>query len=265
MNPWVVRSPCTPACATEATPRVTAARIAQRYIALSGALALGAAQQRRLADPHIMRIQARNVLWALGVRIDASRTPLSVPVEPGGPGTLIVADHISWLDVLALLAVEPATLLAKREVERWPVFGSLATKAGARFIDRDRPRELPTTVADLAHLLRAGRSVMVFPQGTTWCSQRAGGFRRAMFQAAIDAGAPVRPVTISYSQRDRPTKVAAFLGDEGVGPSLHRVAGARDLTVRVRAHAPLMPAVDRRALAAAAQAAVCGSAPLDHA
>lgn len=178
MNPWVVRSPCTPACATEATPRVTAARIAQRYIALSGALALGAAQQRRLADPHIMRIQARNVLRALGVRIDASRTPLSVPVEPGGPGTLIVADHISWLDVLALLAVEPATLLAKREVERWPVFGSLATKAGARFIDRDRPRELPTTVADLAHLLRAGRSVMVFPQGTTWCSQRAGGQER---------------------------------------------------------------------------------------
>ncbi|MFI9028190.1 lysophospholipid acyltransferase family protein [Streptomyces sp. NPDC053560] len=264
MSPWAVASPCTPVCATHAVPLVSRAERSRRYAALAAALAGGAAAGPRLADPRIMRLRARAVLRALGLRLETSTPELSVPRGPGGPGTLIVADHISWLDVIAVLAVEPATPLAKREVAEWPFFGTLARRAGAEFIDRDGLRTLPHTVGRLAATLRAGRSVLVFPQGTTWCTEAGGGFRRATFQAAIDAGAPVRPVTITYAQHGAPSTVAAFLGEEDFASCLHRVIGADGLTVRVTAHPRLEPAGDRRALAAEAHAAICGSRPPVH-
>ncbi|MBB5939652.1 lysophospholipid acyltransferase family protein [Streptomyces zagrosensis] len=181
-----------------------------------------------------------------------------------GTGTLIVANHISWLDVMALLAVEPVTMLAKREVGNWPVIGTLTQRAGTRFIDRDGMRALPQTVSEIAELLRSGRSVMVFPQGATWCAGTTGGFRRATFQAAIDAGAPVRPVTLGYFQHHALSTVAAFVGDDDFGSSLRRVMSADGLTVRVQAHPPIpsSAASDRRELAALAREAVRDGGPV---
>ncbi|KAA6224315.1 1-acyl-sn-glycerol-3-phosphate acyltransferase [Streptomyces albofaciens JCM 4342] len=231
-----------------------------------------------MAEPARLRAHARAVLASIGVRlvVEAARDGVGLavpygagaaapcgtaapPAPPARPGTLVVANHISWLDIPALLAVEPVTLLAKREVGDWPLVGTLARRAGTRFIDRASPRQLPATVAALAGLLRSGRSVAAFPQATTWCSVAHGAFRRATFQAALDAGAPVRPVTIAYEQLGTASTVAGFLGDEEFLSSVRRVVGARGLTVRVTVHPPLLPrpgAHDRRALAALARAAV---------
>ncbi|MGP3974101.1 lysophospholipid acyltransferase family protein [Streptomyces sp. 8N114] len=204
------------------------------------------------------------MIRALGLQLEAPVSAFGEPHRRRGTGSLIVSDHISWLDALALFAVEPATALAKREVARWPLFGSLATQAGVQFIDRDRIRSLPGTVAQVADTLRGGRSVMVFPQGTTWCTESGSGFRRAMFQAVIDAGALVQPVTVSYLQGGMPSTVAAFLGEDTFTASLHRVISARDLTVRVTAHPVLRPVQDRRTLAAAAHAAIRGTKAPAH-
>ncbi|MDT3397217.1 1-acyl-sn-glycerol-3-phosphate acyltransferase [Streptomyces sp. B1866] len=198
-------------------------------------------------------------------RDPAGRTPAGWAPDgrdSAGPGTLVVANHISWLDIVALLAVEPVTMLAKREVAGWPVVGRLTRRAGTLFIDRDRLRGLPETVAELSARLRAGQSVAVFPQGVTWCSGAAGRFRRAAFQAALDAGAPVRPVTLGYYQHGTASTVAAFVGEDGFASSLRRVLGADGLTVRVTVHEPVLAARgadDRRALAARAQAVVGGA------
>ncbi|GAA3147162.1 lysophospholipid acyltransferase family protein [Streptomyces rectiviolaceus] len=254
---------CTPACVTGSAPRVPPPELARRYAALAYEIGRGVAQGERLAEPRALRARARGILGALGVRVEEQPKRLTVngPFPgpfPGSrplPGTLIVANHISWLDVVSLLAVEPVTVLAKREVGGWPVIGTLARRAGSQFIDREGIRQLPHVVAELASTLRSGRSVLVFPQATTWCSVSGGRFRRATFQAAADAGAPVRPVTIRYYQHGTRTTTAAFLGDETFGASLHRVARARGLTVRVTAHASLH-GTDRRELAAEAQAAV---------
>ncbi|MGW5867651.1 lysophospholipid acyltransferase family protein [Streptomyces sp. NPDC055239] len=250
---------CTPACVTGSAPRVPSAEIARRYAALAYEIGLGVAQGERLAEPRALRARAWGILGALGVRLEGGPQRLTADgthrTRRTSTGTLIVANHISWLDVVSLLAVEPVTVLAKREVGGWPVIGALARRAGTQFIDRDGLRQLPHVVAELASTLRSGRSVLVFPQATTWCSVPGGRFRRATFQAAADAGAPVRPVTIRYYQHGTRSTTAAFLGDETFGASLHRVARARALTVRVTAHAPLHGS-DRRELAAAAQAAV---------
>ncbi|MEV4832355.1 lysophospholipid acyltransferase family protein [Micromonospora sp. NPDC049257] len=207
-----------------------------------------------------LRGWARWTAGALGVR-------LAVRGRLPRRRALLVANHVSWLDILAVLTVAPARLLAKREVRNWPLLGLLARAGGALFVDRSRPRDLPRTVDRLAATLRAGHPVAVFPEGTTWCgvAPSAGcrpsrGFRPAVFQAAIDARVPVVPLRISYrsAATGATTTTAAFLGDETLWRSVRRVLAARDLVVHVAVTAALHPApgADRRLLARAAESAV---------
>ncbi|MFC9241457.1 lysophospholipid acyltransferase family protein [Streptomyces decoyicus] len=259
-GPWDVWSDCTPDCAAHALPRVPATRIARRGAAFAHTVRRALTDGERTADPVRLRAHAGALLAALGVRVEGAASLTA----GGGPGTLVVVNHISWLDILALLAVEPVTLLAKREVGGWPVVGGLARRAGTHFIDRTNPRRLRHTVQEVAELLGSGRSVAVFPQATTWCTAGQGTFRRATFQAALDAGAPVRPVTLGYTQQGLPSTVAAFCGEDTFAASLRRVLAARALTVRVTAHPALTAAdgcLDRRELAELAARAVLGGRP----
>lgn len=190
------------------------------------------------------RTVARALLAALGVKL-VWRGPAP------RPGSLLVANHVSWLDVLALLAVAPMTLVAKREVRAWPAVGAMARAAGVIFVDRARPKRLPATVSEITAALRAGRSVAVFPEGTTFCGAEAGRFRPAVFQAAVDARVPVVPIAIRYASPS-----ASFIGDDTLWASVRRVAGLRGLTVTLVGSAALRPepGADRRCLARAAQA-----------
>lgn len=191
----------------------------------------------------------------------AAAAPVPSPASRAGasaPGVLVVANHVSWLDILLVAAVRPGRMLAKSEVGHWPVFGRIAARGGTLFIERDRLRALPGTVARIATALRSGATVVAFPEGSTWCGRRQGRFRPAVFQAALDARVPVQPIAVRYHLRDgTPTTAAAFVGEDTLVASLRRVASARGLVAEVRL-APEIPAgeySDRRRLAAAAQAA----------
>jgi len=259
---WQPRSDCGPECLPdpEANQRASRARQVVRLVALVGALLGGVAllpvlpllrpRGRRAAA----RAWARSILAALEVRLV---TKGRLPAERA----LLVANHISWLDIVALLGVAPAQMLAKHDVRAWPVIGRLAASAGTIFVDRTRPRALPGTVADVARALRGGGVVAVFPEGTTWCGAMAGHFRPAMFQAALDAGAQVVPIAINYGER--PTTVA-FLGEDSLWVSLRRVLAVRGLVVSVTATPALHPeaVATRRQLARVAEAAVRTEGPV---
>jgi 1-acyl-sn-glycerol-3-phosphate acyltransferase len=168
-----------------------------RVVRLVGVLLGGAllvpvlAVLRGTARAALVRALARAALAALGVRVTVrGGTPR--------PGSLLVANHVSWLDVVVLLAAAPARLVAKREVRGYPAVGALAAAAGTIFLDRSQPRHLPRLVAEVAAALRAGTSVAVFPEGTTYCGAVGGRWRPAMFQAAIDARVPVVPLRVAY-------------------------------------------------------------------
>jgi 1-acyl-sn-glycerol-3-phosphate acyltransferase len=277
VNVWAGTSPCGSHCTAPpasvprgadggAAAHASAGAVLRRYAAVTSTVGRAVAAGARIADPPSLRRRARAVLDALGISLDATGR-LRVPGS--GTGTLIVANHVSWLDVIAVLAVEPVPLIAKREVAGWPVVGRLARNTGCRFIDREALRELPGTVEALAAYLRDGGSVVVFPQATTWCSAPGGPFRRATFQAALDAGAPVRPVAIDFTQGGAPSTVPSYVGGDTLAGSLRRVATAEGLSAHVRACPPLWPhGHDRRSLAAAAHAAVCdavgGRADVEH-
>jgi 1-acyl-sn-glycerol-3-phosphate acyltransferase len=195
-----------------------------------------------------VRALARTMLAVLGIRV-ARRGPSLKP------GSLVVANHVSWLDILVLAATAPVRLVAKGEVGTWPGIGVLAGLSGAIFIDRSRPKALPSTVGEVTAALRAGRSVAAFPEGTTFCGLEQGRFRPALFQAAIDAGAPVVPVSIGYDSTE-----AAFVGDDTLGESIMRIARVPRLTLTLVAAPALRPdpGADRRALARAAQSSLAG-------
>jgi 1-acyl-sn-glycerol-3-phosphate acyltransferase len=255
---WRPVSPCGPGCLPPAdsiervSPLVMAWRVASAVSLLAVAVpAVILAAALRLPTSGAVRALCRILLTTLGVRHSASR-PLSK--RPA----MIVANHVSWLDVLVILAYSPARLLAKRDVLEWPVIGWLAAAIGTIFVDRYRPRQLPTTVATVRAALRAGRVVAVFPEGTTWCGQRNGRFRPALFQAAIDARVPVIPVSLTFRAGPAPTTLTAYVGEDTLIASLRRVVSARGLSVSLRAHAALHPAIDagRRSLANAADGRV---------
>jgi 1-acyl-sn-glycerol-3-phosphate acyltransferase len=172
----------------------------------------------------------RVLLRAAGVRLRVIGEP------PATPGSLVVANHVSWLDIPAVLAVAPMRVVAKTDVRRWPIIGTMAFRAGTIFIDRRRLRRLPVTVADVTRTLHSGHSVLVFPEGSTWCGRTQGRFYPAAFQAAIDAGALVRPVALRYRLADgSPTTAPAFVGDDTLMASVLRVVATRGLTIELEA------------------------------
>jgi 1-acyl-sn-glycerol-3-phosphate acyltransferase len=118
-------------------------------------------------------------------------------------------------------------------------------------------------VAEVTAALRAGAIVAAFPEGTTWCGASSGRLRPALFQAAVDAGRPIVPVTLAYRIDGRRTTAPAFVGPETLLTSLRRVIAVRVLEVSVVAASALHPVepADRRVLARVAESAVRGAEP----
>lgn len=263
---WVPEPVCAPDClpGRGVGPRVGTPRFVRRLVTLVAVLAAtvaGVPLLRGRARERFLRGCAARALRAAGVDL---RVHGGTGVS--GSPALVVANHLSWIDVLALHATGPVRMQAKHEVATWPVLGPLAARTGALFVDRGGLRALPATVAETADALRAGAVVAVFPEGTTWCGTAAGEFRRAAFQAAIDADVPVRPVAFSLRRPDGGTTAAgAFVGDQTLWDSLCRVLRAPGLVCDLTLLPALAPASgDRRALAAAAAAAVSGITDVPH-
>ncbi len=254
MSVWLPSAPCTPgACVEPAAPAAAVPRAVLRITTVAALVLAGI-----MLSPLGGRIPAewvrrwcRTIVRAMGVRVRFTGTP-----APDG-GLLLVANHVSWLDIPLLAAVRPARMLAKTEVRQWPVAGALAARGGALFIERDRLRALPGTVARIAAAMAEGAAVVAFPEGSTWCGRAHGRFHRAVFQAALDAGVPVQRVRLRYRQEGKgaASTAAAFVGEDTLLASLWRVARARNLVAEVDIRPVIPPGAhpDRRALARAAQ------------
>ena len=189
--------------------------------------------------------------WSAGVLRHMGMT-LEVRGTPASRATLIVANHVSWLDIAAIHAVAPqARFVSKADVLRWPLLGWLIRGAGTLFIERDRKRDALRVVHAMAAALQAGDVVAVFPEGTTGEGPVLLPFHANLLQAALSTDAPVQPVVLRYADSDqRFSSAVEFVGATTLLQSVWRVATADGLTV----HVDILPAlpsagVDRRALA----------------
>ncbi|MQA11131.1 MAG: 1-acyl-sn-glycerol-3-phosphate acyltransferase [Pseudonocardiaceae bacterium] len=258
-------SPCGPTCVPAGQPRVSLPRAVGRLAAAAGVLLAALLAVPLLvvlrggARERLVRLVFRAVLRAFGVRMRVFGANGFGPAERLGRGALVVNNHISWLDIVAINAVRPMPALAKSEIASWPLVGRLATSAGTVYLDREALGTLPGTMAELASAMRAGSMVSVTPEGATWCGSDSGRFRPAAFQAAIDGGVPVRPIALRYrAAAGAETTAPAFIGDETLIDSVRRVARLRGLVLEMRVCEEIAPgrAGDRRELAALAEASV---------
>ncbi|KDN21429.1 lysophospholipid acyltransferase family protein [Amycolatopsis rifamycinica] len=259
---WMPASPCGDGCLTSDDPVVGFPRRVLRFAAaISVVLAALASAPLLLVAPgreRLLQLIFRGMLRAFGVRLDI-RGGGDFLTAPAGRGALVVNNHISWLDIVAINAMRPMRALAKKEIAGWPVLGGLVRRGGSIFLDRERLTTLPATMASLADALRTGSLVSVTPEGTTWCGLASGRFTTATFQAAIDGGVPVRPIALRYRLADgRETSRPAFIGPESLIASLRRVAALRGLVLEIHICPEIAPgrAETRRELAALAESAV---------
>lgn len=167
-------------------------------------------------------------------------------------GNLIVANHISWLDIMAVHAVLPrARFVSKADVQEWPLINRLVDCAGTLYLRREQRRDAMRVVHEMAQAMKDGHDVAVFPEGTTGDGRALLPFHANMLQAAIAVEAPVQPVALRYRDAFGPVSAAVeFLGETTLAQSLWRIACGRGLVVRVT----VLPArgsahADRRALA----------------
>lgn len=168
------------------------------------------------------------------------------------PGAkLVVSNHISWLDIVAINAVVPSRFVSKAEVAHWPLVGRLVTAAGTLYLVRERRRDAMRVLGLMAQALREGHTVAVFPEGTTGSGHELMHFHANLLQAAIDAPVSIQPVVLRYSDPAHAVSpIAAYVGDTTLMQSLWWVVTARGLAI----HAQILPQEDvsqgdRRALA----------------
>lgn len=189
--------------------------------------------------------------WAAGL---LRRLGLQLRVEGSfRPGAkLVVANHVSWLDIMAVHAGCPqARFVSKAEVRHWPLISRLVDAAGTLYLERERRRDAMRVVHQMAEALQQGHTVAVFPEGTTGRGPQLLPFHANLLQAAIATGTPVQPVVLRYSDAHSAfSEAAEFVGDTSLARSLWRLARGRGLTV----HVTVLPAeasahADRRALA----------------
>jgi 1-acyl-sn-glycerol-3-phosphate acyltransferase len=139
--------------------------------------------------------------WLHGVCLRALRR-VGIPVEQIGEipeSGLIVANHLSYLDILALSTLVPTVFIAKKEVRRWPIFGWIAWKAGTLFVDRERRLETGRVNESVGQALRAGLRVVLFAEGTSSDGSVVLPFRPSLFEPALAAEAMITPAYISYT------------------------------------------------------------------
>ncbi len=118
---------------------------------------------------------------------------------PDGPA-LMVANHISWLDIVLLQALWPMWLVAKAEIRSWPLVGWLAERGGTLFIVRGKSESRLKISRRMAALLRRGERVGIFPEGGIRPDPGVGRFHAPLFGPAIRAGVPVVPIAIRYER-----------------------------------------------------------------
>lgn len=199
------------------------------------------------------------VKWWSGKLIRLIGAKLDSQGQARAGATLIIANHVSWLDIASIHASCPqARFVSKSEVQRWPVLGWLIAHVGTLFIERERKRDALRVVHQMADALKQGDAVAVFPEGTTGPGPQVLPFHGNLLQAAIAVEVPIQAVVLRYSEPGQPFGTAAqYVGDTTLLGSIWRVISARGLTVHVRFLPPVgTQHADRRALAAHMQSLV---------
>ena len=255
-----------PGIAHAAAPQATGHRAstphivrAWRYLRLAlhlvgGILAIALVHPFTSRPTHqaLRRRWSRGLLQVLGIELD----PRGAAVAPG---CMVVANHISWVDIFVINALAPAAFVSKAEVRNWPVIGWLAARSDTIFLRRGSRGHARIINEETAALLDAGCNVAIFPEGTTTDGSLLLHFHAALLQPAIACGHPVQALALQYrTPDDRFSAAPAYVGDMSLGECIANIVAAPRTIARITVAAPIATTdgLERRALAARAHAEI---------
>jgi len=191
------------------------------------------------------------------LRILHLRLAVHGSLPAGHAPTMIVSNHVSWLDIWILDSVVPVRFVAKSDIRRWPLIGFLVSGAGTIFIERGKRQETARTNRTIVEALTRGEHVAIFPEGTTSDGTKLRPFHASLFQPALEAGARVAVAALRYVKPDGSVELdAAYVGERSLWESLHLIVAHRSL----RAELTFATSIDvsgktRREVARAAECA----------
>ncbi len=200
-----------------------------------------------------VQVWSAEMLVCLGLELRVTGQP-----APAGP-MLLVANHISWVDITALHAARFCKFVSKADVKRWPLIGALASGVGTLFIERESRRDAMRMVHHMAQSLRDGDVLAIFPEGTTSDGTGLRPFHANLFQAAISADAPVQPVGLSFIDiaTGKLTMAPGYINDDTLMVSVWRTLCTPGIAVVINFGIPQSAeGRDRRAWAAQVRDAV---------
>ena len=146
-------------------------------------------------------------------------------------GTLLVSNHISWLDIIVIGQYLPACFVAKNDVSSWPVIGYLARQGGTIFIRRGDKQHIRTTAEKMFGLLKQNSSIIAFPEGTKTKGDEILHFHSSLFQPALLTRSAIQPVALQYQGAAK--EHAPFVGDDDFVPHLIKMLVLDKIEVRL--------------------------------
>lgn len=219
--------------------------------------------RRRLA----IRRWSERTLKYINVELRVRGQP---PAQHRRPAVL-VANHVSWLDIYLVHAVWQVRFIAKSEIRRWPVIGWLSARTGTLFIERNRRRHATQINSAIHSAFQAGDAIGVFPEGTTTFGDEVGRFHGSLLQPAVDEHALVYPVALRYLDPDgKINRNAAYVGDTSLLESMRAILAEPGIVAEIIFLPPIdaegrsrrdLAQESRAAIAAALNLAISDSAP----
>jgi len=199
----------------------------------NGVYLAGVVYPRRSSERQHAMIQrwSKRLLAILNIKLHCYDQPRALP-----PKCLLVANHVSWLDIFAISAVFPATFVAKAEIRGWPFLGKLCERTGTIFIERGTSRGARRANREIAEALHRGiRPVVVYPEGTTTLGSDLKPFRPALLQSAVDTAARIHPLALRYfdSQGER-SEEAAWVGNASLLASIVAIVRQPEIALELR-------------------------------
>ena len=203
-------------------------------------------------DSKLREIQswAQQTLAVMGLKVHYEKAASAIPAN--NAPLILVANHVSWLDVLVIQSLQPSIFIAKSEVRQWPLVGAMAQASGVVFVDRQSTRSTLKMVESVAVALSQGYCVAGFPEGTSSEGHEVSLFHANLFEAAVNHQIQVQPLALRYSDpvTGALCRRAAFVGDVGFLQSLHNIMSAPGIHAAVYIGEMLSPlGHSRRSLA----------------
>lgn len=204
---------------------------------------------------HLPRMFFRLLAFGLGLKISVSGKPLPGPV-------LLLSNHISWLDIIAIGAVLPVRFVAKSDVASYPMVGFFSGLQKTIFVVRTRRTDAGRTTAEMAKALAAGDRVLLFPEGTSDIGTHVLPFKSALIGAVASEAVPIQPMAIAYtdisglplSRHERPN--IAWVGDMALGDNFGAILSSGPKSVSLAFGQPIAGTKDRKVQAKEAENAV---------